>query len=65
METNEFSYAQIASRLDAMKNTGGTPEERDWARELSGVLRNEPGISLPDAEHRAWCNVMESRLRRE
>lgn len=63
MGIDDFSCAQMASRLDAMKNTGGTVDERAWARELSGVLRKDQGISLPEAEHQAWCKVIESRFR--
>lgn len=62
MGIDDFSAAQMASRLDAIRNTGGTAEERAWARELSGVLRKEPEISLPEAEHRAWCNVIKGRF---
>ena len=63
MGIDDFSAAQMASRMDAIRNTGGTAEERAWARELSGVLRKEPEISLPEAEHQAWCKVIESRFR--
>ena len=62
METNDFSAAQMASRLDAIRNTGGTAEERAWARELSGILHKEPGMSLPDAEHQAWVRVIRNRF---
>lgn len=62
MGIDDFSDAQISSRLEAMRNTGGTAEERAWARELSGVLRKEPEISLSEAEHRAWCNVIKGRF---
>lgn len=62
MGIDDFSGAQMASRLDAIRNTGGTAEERAWARELSGVLRKDQGISLPEAEHRAGCNVIRGRF---
>ena len=62
---NEFSAAQITSRIESMKNTGGTPEERAFARELSSTLKSSAGISLPDAEHQAWCAVLKSRMNQE
>lgn len=58
----EFSKAQIGARLEAMRNTGGTPEERAWAREFSATLRSSPGISLSDAEHQAWVRVIQGQF---
>lgn len=58
----EFSKAQIGARLEAMRNSGGTPEERAWAQEFSTTLRSSPEISLADAEHQAWVRVIQSRF---
>ena len=59
---NEFNIARIGSQLEAMKNNGGTHEERAWAREFSKILRSSPGISLADAEHMAHMRVMQEQF---
>lgn len=62
MGIDDFSDAQISSRLEAMRNTGGTAEERAWAREFSGVIHRTPGESLAEAENQAWLRVIQSRF---
>lgn len=62
MSEETFNQARIGSQLEAIKNTGGTPEERAWAREFSGVLRSSPEVSLADAEHMAYMRVIKKQF---
>lgn len=58
METNDFSRVQIMEHLQTLKTAGGTADEMKWARQLHDIVEKNPSVHLPDAEARAWENVI-------
>lgn len=63
METNDFSRFQITDHLKTLKIAGGSADELAWAGQLHDIVTKNPGCSLPDAEFRAWENVILNNMR--
>ena len=63
MGAYDFPRAQIMEHLQTLKTAGGTVDEMAWAGHLHDIVTKNPGCSLPDAEARAWENVILNNMK--
>ena len=56
--SDNFTRLRLSTQLQTIRDAGGTADEQAWARQFCGIIEQQPGISLTDAEAQAWQNVI-------